>query len=218
MSFDDLPSEMVVLILSFNPGLDVGIFCQVSKQCNKLARTLRRKMYLIHKVRQGFINNSGYLVERHNHYWSWEELQQMYYPYYPKTRGYMTMSRYRVWRKRLLNFYEGSFCDGCSCNVGLLYYVYVDKRSNPYSGTCGYYSYCYDCYKRGIVKYYNLYGELPTAVDSGNVLYNMIRSMIRETVPEIPQAITLIFDRLEGGIYFWLPRTDNDDFSSDDEL
>ena len=55
--FEELPEEMVLLILSFNPGLDVGLFCRVSKRYNKITRLLQRRMYLIEKVRQGFINN-----------------------------------------------------------------------------------------------------------------------------------------------------------------
>jgi len=182
---EDLPREMIETILSFNPGIDVGKLSQVSKRIYVMTKHFRRRMYLIYKVRDILIQKCYNSLVRHLHYWYWEAIQEMHDPFHAKPTERLTLKEYhqklieRQPTSQRYSYWYSRKCYGCHINVGRAYYVLLGKRSKPrQQGSADQilvYRYCYNCYCRGIVLYYNIHNTLPVTRGSCEIVDNLIK-------------------------------------------
>ena len=219
---EDLPHELIEVILSFNPGFDIGKFCQVSTTLNNRAKHTKKRMYLIYKVRDKLIQNCYNSQLRHRHFWYWECVQEMHYPFYEKAKSRMTLADYH---QKKVKMYENSsghnvpryeLCTTCYKNCGITYYTLIGRTPGSHGGEMDLYRYCYDCYRKGVTLYYNQYKELPVAHRACDIVYGLLNENARLPAPDIPPEILPQLEGRDGGRYHWDCSDLSGDSSDDD--
>lgn len=203
---ESLPPELVYHILTYLPGYNIGNFCNSSQTCNELAVRRRRQMMLIHKVRGRLMSYIIKLMDRHFHYTRWDGGKYLNMVYRPPCINITSIVKFRAEQKRLLDLWNDvaddptRICDCCGIKLGWSYYVF-DGEDRPPPITIIIRIYCYACYHRGIIGFYDSYKRLPSkAGDHTEVQFIAIQN-ISNPIPNVPIELARFFERMEGGVY-----------------
>ena len=203
---DELFEELIEVVLGFLPGLEVGNICRVSKWYNKCCRKMRRKMILIHKVRARLMSNVIWLIRRHIYY---EKIktEAIFDPTFYCDVNINSYKEYKSQKEQLISShsnieFELIYCRSCDGLQTLNYYIFdsYDDDDENYINV-----FCYQCYHRGVIGYYNHYSKLPSGSreDSYYDLIDIMNQTIGHSIPDIPPVIAKYFNNLEGGAYNW---------------
>ena len=204
-----LPPEIIYHILTFIPGYEIGNFCATSIVCNIVAQHRRRKMILVHKVRTRMLSYIIQMMHRHFHYTKWDGGKYLNITYTLPALTITSLADFRRKKSELLELWNESAdtishcCDCCGTKLGWSYYI-LDGEDPAPPITIFIYIYCYACYHRGVLGFYDTYKRLPSKAGDHRHVQIIAVNNQHNTVPNIPNILTKYFRRMEGGVYNFL--------------